>query len=126
MQEKIKKAGRPISVLNLFGYTGGATLACAQAGASVTHVDGSKVALTWGRENAEASGLKEKPIRWIPDDARVFVKREIKRGNKYDAIIMDPPTFGHGSKGEVWKIEKDFLELLYLCKDVVSDVPLFF
>lgn len=113
-------------VLNLFGYTGGATLAAAQAGAEVVHVDGSKVAVNWARDNAEASGLKDKPIRWILDDAWGFVKREIRRGNKYDAIIMDPPAFGHGPKRELWKIEESFLPLLDDCKKILSEKPLFF
>ncbi len=114
------------SVLNLFGYTGGATLAASQAGAEVVHVDGSKVALTWARENAELSGLQERPIRWILDDARAFVRREIKRGNKYDGIIMDPPAFGHGPNKEVWKIEDHFLEFLDECKQLLKEEPLFF
>src|SRR3989338_537960 len=114
------------NVLNLFGYTGGASLACAQAGASVVHVDSSKSAMTWARENAELSGLADKPIRWILEDARAFVKREIKRGNKYDGIIMDPPAFGHGANDEVWKIEKHFLELMSLAKNVLSPKPLLF
>jgi len=117
---------RKLSVLNLFGYTGGATLACAQAGAEVCHVDASKTAVAWARENAEISGLADKPIRWILDDAMVFVKREIKRGRKYDGIIMDPPAFGHGPKGEMWKIEENFIELLDLCYQVLSVQPLFF
>jgi 23S rRNA (cytosine1962-C5)-methyltransferase len=119
--EKIKKAGRPISVLNLFAYTGGATLASARAGASVTHVDASKTAVAWARENAEASGLAEMPIRWITEDVLQFVKREIKRGTKYDAIIMDPPAFGHGPGGELWKIEEDLLDLMKLCLELISD-----
>ncbi len=119
-----KKEG--IQVLNLFGYTGGATLACAQAGANVVHVDSSKVAMTWARDNAELSGLKDKPVRWILDDARAFVKRELKRGNKYDGIIMDPPAFGHGPDNEVWKIEDDFLPLIEQCIGLLSDKPLFF
>jgi 23S rRNA (cytosine1962-C5)-methyltransferase len=118
--------GSPVSVLNLFGYTGGATLACAQAGAEVCHVDGSKVAITWGRDNAEASGLSAKPIRWILDDATVFVRREIKRGRKYDGIILDPPAFGHGPTGEMWKIEDHFVSFLDLCFQILSDKPLFF
>ncbi len=122
----IRTAGRPLEVLNLFGYTGGATLACAKAGAKVCHVDGSKVAISWGRDNAELSGLSDKPIRWILDDAVAFVKREIKRGRKYDGIIMDPPAFGHGPSGEMWKIEENFLDLLDLCKKVMSDQPAFF
>jgi 23S rRNA (cytosine1962-C5)-methyltransferase len=116
---------REISVLNLFGYTGGATLASAAAGAAVCHVDGSKAAVTWAKENAAASKLADKPIRWIVDDARAFVKREIKRGKKYDGIILDPPSFGRGPKGEVWKIEDDLLPLLKSCMDVLSDKPLF-
>ena len=138
MREKIKKSGvrsqeleeskshTEIEVLNLFAYTGGATLACAQAGAKVVHVDGSKVALTWARENAELSGLKDKPVRWILDDVRAFVKREIKRGRKYHGIIMDPPAFGHGAENEVWKIEDDFLDLVELATQLLADKPLFF
>ena len=117
---------RDVEVLNLFGYTGGASLACAQAGAKVVHVDGSKSAITWARENAELSGLAEKPIRWILEDARVFVGREVKRGNKYDAVIMDPPAFGHGAKKELWKIEEDFLPLVEDCFKLLKDEPLFF
>ncbi len=112
-------------VLNLFGYTGGATLAGLSAGAEVTHVDGSKSAITWAKQNAEASGLADKKVRWIEDDARKFVQREIKRGNKYDAIIMDPPAFGHGANKELWKIEEDFLKLLDMCFEILSDNPLF-
>lgn len=115
-----------IEVLNLFGYTGGATLACAQAGAKVVHVDGSKVAITWARENAELSGLKDRPVRWILEDARTFVKRELKRGRKYHGIIMDPPAFGHGPKNELWKIEDHFLSLIEDCKKLLADKPLFF
>ncbi len=114
-----------VSVLNLFGYTGGATLACADAGAEVTHVDGSKTAVAWARENAELSGLTDKPIRWIIDDCIMYLKREVKRGRKYDAILMDPPAFGHGPKDELWKIEEHFMELIDLCKQVLSDDPLF-
>ncbi len=125
-RELIKKANRPTSVLNLFGYTGGASLACAQAGASVVHVDGSKVAIRWARENAEISGLTQKPIRWILDDAREFVRREIKREKKYDGIILDPPAFGHGPNKELWKIEDHLPELLKMCGDILSDKPLFF
>ncbi len=113
------------SVLNLFAYTGGATLAAARAGAQVTHVDASKVAVTWARENAEASGLAEAPIRWITEDVLVFIKREIKRGVRYDAIIMDPPAFGHGPNNEIWKIEEQLLELLALCEQLLSEKPLF-
>lgn len=126
IQETIKKSNREISILNLFGYTGGATLAAAQAGARVCHVDGSKSAITWARENAEISGLSQKPIRWILDDARKFLKREIKRKNFYNGIIMDPPIFGHGPKGELWRIENDFLGLIDLCKLVISEKPVFF
>lgn len=113
------------SILNLFGYTGGATLAAAQAGAQVTHVDASKTAVAWARENAKLSGLEDKPIRWITEDVLVFVNREIKRGAKYDAIIMDPPAFGHGPNNELWKIEENFLELLKLCGELLSEKPLF-
>ncbi len=119
-------ASADIEILNLFAYTGGASLACAQAGAKVVHVDGSKVALTWARENAELSGLKDKPVRWILDDARAFVKREIKRGRKYHGIIMDPPAFGHGPENEVWKIEDDFHKLVEDCISLLADKPLFF
>ncbi len=114
-----------IKVLNLFAYTGGATLACARAGAEVCHVDGSKTAVAWARENAELSGLKDAPIRWIVEDCILFLKREVRRGNKYDAIIMDPPSFGHGPKDELWKIEENFLQLMNLCKEILSDEPLF-
>ncbi|MBI5230236.1 MAG: class I SAM-dependent methyltransferase [Candidatus Magasanikbacteria bacterium] len=126
MQECVKKSSRPVNILNLFGYTGGATLAAARAGASVCHVDGSKVAVTWARDNAELSGLKDNPIRWIVDDVRAFVKREIKRSVRYDGIVLDPPAFGHGPERELWKIEDDLLSLLALCKNVLSDKPLFF
>ena len=115
----------PINVLNLFAYTGGATLACAKAGAEVCHVDGSKTAVAWARENAELSSLNEAPIRWIVEDCLVFLKREIKRGRRYDCIIMDPPSFGHGPKDELWKTEESFLELMKLCKEILSDNPLF-
>jgi 23S rRNA (cytosine1962-C5)-methyltransferase len=122
---KIKEAERPIKVLNLFGYTGGATLAGLTAGAEVTHVDSSKSAITWAKQNAEASKLDTKKVRFIEDDARKFVLREIKRGNKYDAIIMDPPAFGHGANNELWKIEDDFIKLLDSCLEILSDKPLF-
>jgi len=115
-----------IEVLNLFGYTGGATLACAQAGAKVVHIDGSKSAMAWARENAELSGLADKPIRWIIEDARTFVEREIRRGRQYDGIIMDPPAFGHGPDSELWKIEEDFLPLIENCKKLLKPKPLFF
>lgn len=113
-------------VLNLFGYTGGASLVCAKAGTKVVHIDGSKSAITWARENAELSGLKDKPIRWIIEDARVFVSREIKRERKYDGIIMDPPAFGHGPNNELWKIEEHFLELVQDCIKLLKDKPSFF
>lgn len=117
---------KDLEVLNLFGYTGGASLICAQAGAKVVHVDSSKAAINWGKENAELSGLKDKPIRWILDDTRVFVEREIKRGRKYDGIIMDPPAFGHGAGNELWKIEEHFLDLVEDCKKILADEPTFF
>ena len=124
--EKKTYSKNDIEVLNLFGYTGGATLACAQAGAKLVHIDGSKSAIAWARENALLSGLSEKPIRWILEDARVFVGREIKRNNKYDAIIMDPPAFGHGANKEIWKIEEHFLTLVDDCLRLLKDKPLFF
>ena len=124
--EKIKKAGRPIKVLNLFAYTGGATLAAAAAGAQVTHVDASKGMVTWAKENAVSSGLKDAPIRWLVDDCAKFVEREIRRGNHYDAIIMDPPSYGRGPKGEIWKIEDAIHPLIKLCTQILSDNPLFF
>jgi 23S rRNA (cytosine1962-C5)-methyltransferase len=125
IKEHRSEYDRPITVLNLFAYTGGATLAAAKAGAEVCHVDGSKTAVAWARENAELSGLGSLPIRWIVDDVIAFLKREIKRGRTYDAIIMDPPSFGHGPKDELWKIEVHFLELMELCKQILSDQPLF-
>lgn len=123
--EDLTSGNKPITVLNLFAYTGGATLACAKAGAEVAHVDGSKSAVEWARLNAELSGLKNAPIRWLIEDVTLFLKREIKRGRKYDAIIMDPPSFGHGPKDEIWKIEEGFLNLLDLCKQLLSSDPLF-
>ena len=126
MRALIRVARRPISVLNLFGYTGGSTLACAAEGANVCHVDASKVALTWACRNAEISKLSDKPIRWMLDDSIAFLRREERRGRKYDAIIMDPPIFGHGPKGELWKIEEDLGELLRLSRQVLSPQPLFF
>jgi 23S rRNA (cytosine1962-C5)-methyltransferase len=111
-------------VLNLFGYTGGASLSAAQAGASVVHVDASKVAIAWARENADASGLTDKPIRWIPEDAKAFVERELKRGNTYDLILMDPPAFGHGPDGELWKIEEDLVSFIGSCAKLLSENPL--
>ena len=113
-------------VLNLFAYTGAATLAAAKAGAEVVHLDASKTAVAWARENAEISGLSAKPIQWVVEDALQFVRREEKRGNKYDAIIMDPPAFGHGPKDELWKIEESFLALMRSCMSILSEKPLFF
>jgi len=121
----IKGANRPVSVLNLFAYTGGATLAAAAAGASVCHVDAARGMVSWARENAALSGLAEKPIRWIVDDCVTFLRREIKRGKKYDAVIMDPPSYGRGPTGEVWKIEEGLFPLISLVKEVLSDDPLF-
>lgn len=118
-------AAKP-KVLNLFGYTGGASLSAALAGAEVTHVDASRSAINWANKNAKLSGLSEKPIRWILEDAVSFVKRELRRGSKYDAIIMDPPSFGRGTKGEVWKIEEHFMPLFEDCLELLSDKPLFF
>ena len=122
----IRNAGRPIKVLNLFAYTGGATLAAAAAGASVTHVDASKGMVTWAKENAVSSGLGDAPIRWIVDDCQKFVEREIRRGNHYDAIIMDPPSYGRGPKGEIWKIEEAIYPLICLCEQLLTERPLFF
>ncbi len=121
----IKKENRQINVLNLFGYTGGATLACAAAGAKVCHVDSSKGMVQWGKENAALSGLSGAPIRWIVDDCMKFVAREIRRGNKYDGIIMDPPSYGRGPNGEVWKLEENIFDLLDMCSQILSDDPLF-
>ena len=122
---KIANAGREISVLNLFGYTGAATIACAKAGAKVCHVDAAKGIVAWGKENAAASGLQDAPIRWIVDDCEKFVSREIRRGHKYDAIIMDPPSYGRGPGGEVWKLEDNLWDFVCLTAGVLSDDPLF-
>jgi len=122
---KIKNADRPVSVLNLFAYTGGATVACAKAGASVCHVDAAKGMVAWARENARSSGLEDAPIRWIVDDCGRFVEREIRRGRKYDAVIMDPPSYGRGPGGEVWKLEDNLWDFVSLCSGVLSDDPLF-
>ena len=124
--DKIRKAGRPIKVLNLFAYTGGATLAALNAGAHVTHVDASKGVVAWAKENATSSGLIDKPVRWLVDDCVKFVEREIRRGNKYDGIIMDPPSYGRGPKGEIWKIEESVFPFIELCSKILSDDPLFF
>ena len=126
MMDKIKNAKREIKVLNLFAYTGGATVACASAGASVCHVDSSKGMVTWAKENITSSGLAERPVRYIIDDVVKFVNREIRRGNKYDAIIMDPPSYGRGANGEVWQFENNIYDLVELCTNVLSDNPLFF
>ena len=126
MISKIKNAKRDIKVLNLFAYTGGATVACSYAGASVCHVDSSKGMTTWAKENVASSGLEKRPIRFIVDDVVKFVNREIRRGNKYDAIIMDPPSYGRGTNGEVWKFEENIADLVELCTKVLSDNPLFF
>ena len=125
-KELIKNANREISVLNLFAYTGGATVACLSAGASVTHVDASKGMVQWARENANASGLADRNVRWLVDDCLKFVKREIRRGKKYDAIIMDPPSYGRGPNGEVWKLEQQLTELLSETGKLLSDNALFF
>lgn len=126
MQNLIKTANRPINVLNLFAYTGGATIACAAAGASVCHVDAAKGMVQWARDNANSSGLADKPVRWIVDDCEKFVNREIKRGRRYDGIIMDPPSYGRGPGGELWKLEDCVHDLVHLCSQVLSDNPLFF
>lgn len=122
----IEQADRPVKALNLFAYTGGATCAAAKAGASVTHVDASKGMVTWAKENAAASGLSDAPIRWLVDDCVKFVEREIRRGNRYDGIIMDPPSYGRGPKGEIWKIEEKLHAFIALCGQLLSDNPLFF
>ena len=123
---QIRSTGRRINVLNLFAYTGGATLAAAAAGASVCHVDAAKGMVAWAKENAASSGLSEAPIRWIVDDCAKFVEREIKRGRRYDAVIMDPPSYGRGPSGEIWKLEKDLYPFVKLVAGVLSDEPLFF
>ncbi|MBE6727069.1 MAG: methyltransferase domain-containing protein [Ruminococcaceae bacterium] len=122
----IEKQNREISVLNLFGYTGAATIACLKAGARVTHVDASKGMVQWAKENAVASGLSDKPVRWLVDDCMKFVKRELRRGNRYDAIIMDPPSYGRGPGGEVWKLEQQLGELLLETGKLLSDDAVFF
>lgn len=124
--EKIKNAHRPVKVLNLFAYTGGATISAAAAGAAVTHVDASKGMVTWAKENAAASGLSDAPIRWLVDDCVKFVEREIRRGNTYDGIIMDPPSYGRGPKGEIWKIEDSIFPFIELCTKVLAKDAIFF
>ena len=125
IMETIRGAGRPINALNLFAYTGGATLACAAAGASVCHVDAAKGMVAWAKENAKSSGLEDRPIRWIVDDCAKFVEREIRRGRRYDAIIMDPPSYGRGPAGEIWKLEENLWPFVQLVSQVLSDKPLF-
>lgn len=126
MTNKIQKAKREIKVLNLFAYTGGATVACSYAGASVCHVDSSKGMVSWAKENIISSGLQKNPVRFIVDDVNKFVNREIRRGNKYDAIIMDPPSYGRGANGEIWQFENNISDLVKLCTNVLSEEPLFF
>ena len=126
MRDKIRESGSDVNILNLFAYTGGATLACAEAGASVCHVDASKGMVAWARENAQLSGLSDKPVRWIVDDCEKFVKREIRRGKKYDGIVLDPPSYGRGSGGEIWKLEDSIYDLVELCSQVLTEKPLFF
>ena len=126
MSDLIKKAGREISVLNLFAYTGGATVACLKAGASVCHVDAAKAMVERAGENVRLSGLKDAKVRYIIDDCKKFVEREIRRGRKYDAVIMDPPSYGRGPNGEMWKLENELFPLVKLCNEVLSDNPLFF
>ncbi len=125
IDQMVRGAGRPVSVLNLFAYTGGATLAAAAAGASVCHVDASKGMVAWARENAASSGLADRPIRWIVDDCKKFVEREIRRGKSYDAIILDPPSYGRGPSGETWKIEEDVADFVALTSKLLSENPLF-
>ena len=122
---QIRTAGRPIRVLNLFAYTGAATVACLKAGAEVCHVDAAKGMVAWAKENAAASGVREAPVRWIVDDCQKFVEREIRRGKRYDAVIMDPPSYGRGPGGEVWKLEQNLWPFVSLCADVLSEEPLF-
>lgn len=126
MARKISTANREVRVLNLFAYTGGATLACAAAGAQVAHVDAARGMVAWAKENAALSNLAEKPVRWLVDDCAKFVSREIRRGSRYDAVVMDPPSYGRGPGGEVWKLEQEIFGLLELCANVLSETPLFF
>ena len=126
IREKIKNSKREINVLNLFAYTGGASIACLKENASVVHVDSSRGMVEWAKENVKLNNLEDKPIRFIVDDCLKFVKREIRRGNKYDAIIMDPPSYGKGANGEIWSLEKNLFELIYLCQELLSDNPLLF
>lgn len=126
VSKKIINEKREIKVLNLFGYTGCATLSCMEAGATVCHVDASKGMVQWAKENSQSSNIADKPVRWIVDDCVKFVQREIRRGNKYDGIIMDPPSYGRGPGGEVWKLEEQLYSLVELCRQVMTDEPLFF
>jgi len=126
MMEKIEKEKRDIKVLNLFAYTGAASIACLSHGASVVHVDSSRGMVDWAKENVKINSLEDKPIRFIVDDVVKFVKREIRRGNKYDAIIMDPPSYGKGANGEIWSLEKDLYNLINLCQELLTDNPIFF
>ncbi len=124
--KKIQASGRPVKVLNLFGYTGAATLACLKAGAEVCHVDASKGMVAWAKENAVASNLGDRPVRWLVDDCIKFVQREQRRGNTYDGIIMDPPSYGRGPNGEIWKLEEQLYPLVEMCVPILSENPLFF
>lgn len=126
MSQMIADSDRQLNILNLFAYTGGATLACAAAGAKVCHVDASKGMVQWARDNAALSSLKEKPVRWIVDDCKKFLEREIRRGTRYDGIVMDPPSYGRGPGGEVWKLEDCIYDLVSLCTQALSDEPVFF
>ena len=126
MMDKIEKENRPVKVLNLFAYTGCASVACLSKGAHVTHVDSSRGMIDWAKENVKSSNLEDKPIRFLVDDCVKFVEREIRRGNKYDAIIMDPPSYGRGAKNEIWDIEKDLFNLVELCMEILVEEPLFF
>ena len=126
MSEIIRSSEKPFKVLNLFAYTGGATLACMNAGAEVTHVDASKGLVAWAKDNAKSSGLAEKPVRWLVDDCKKFVEKEIRRGKKYHGIIMDPPSYGRGPGGEVWKIEDEIFDLVKLCNEILYDDAKFF
>lgn len=125
ISEEISKRESPLKILNLFAYSGGSTLAAAKAGAQVVHLDASKGMVAWARENAALNGLEDAPIRWITDDVNKFIKRELKRGNRYDAIILDPPTFGRGTKGELFKIEEEIVPLLQTCRELLTESPLF-
>ena len=125
-RKKIETSDKPLNILNLFGYTGCATLSCMKSGATVCHVDASKGMVLWAKENAVTSGIQDKPVRWLVDDCIKFVEREIRRGNKYDGIIMDPPSYGRGPSGEVWKLEDNLYSLIELCSGVLAKAPTFF